>query len=107
MNPTLWSVLGGSLAILGEYLYRSHPGASWLTHAWLWVPLSAAVSLCVYHIVNAPGQSLLSAFIIWTATTVVLRTCVCVFILHDKVSPGTWAALCLLVIARIIQQVWK
>lgn len=107
MTPTLWSLLGGAVAILGEYLYRQHPGTSWFSHLWLWLPLSALVSLCVYHIVNTPGQTLLSAFIVWTATTIVLRTLVCVFILHDKVSPGTWVALALLVIARIIQQVWK
>jgi multidrug transporter EmrE-like cation transporter len=107
MTPTLWSVLGGALAILGEYLYRSYPGTSWLSNAWMWVPLTCAVSLCVYHIVNTPGQTLLSAFIIWTATTIVLRTLVCVFLLHDTVTPGTWAAMGLLVIARITQQVWK
>lgn len=107
MNPTLWSMVGGVLAIGSEYLYRSYPGVSWFSHLWLWLPLTLGISLCVYHIVNTPGQTLLSAFVVWTATTIVLRTLVCVFILHDKVSPGTWAALGLLVLARIIQQVWK
>jgi hypothetical protein len=106
MHATLWSIGGGILAIGSEYLYRSMPGP-WSRHLWLWLPLTLGISLCVHHIVNTPGVSLLGSFIIWTATTLILRTIVCVFILHDTVTPGTWAAIVLLVIARIIQQVWK
>lgn len=106
MSPTLWSLLGGSIAILAEYLYRSLPGP-WHAHWWLWVPLTVAISVCVWHIVNAPGVSLLQAFVVWTCATVALRVFVCLVLLRDPVSPGTWAALGLIVTARIIQQVWK
>lgn len=106
MNPTLWSMLGGALAILGEYLYRTMRG-SWFDNWLVFTPLTVLVSICVWHLVRTPGVSLLGSFVIWTATTIFLRTLVCVFVLHDKVTPGTWAALGLLVLARIIQQVWK
>jgi hypothetical protein len=106
MNPTLWSILGGSLAITCEMLYRKLPGP-WLDHWYFWVPLTIGISVCVHGLVNAPGVSLIASFIVYTSTTLVLRTLVCLFILHDKVTPGTWVAIVLLVIARIIQQVWK
>jgi hypothetical protein len=106
MGAIGWSVFGGAVAIGSEYLYRTFPG-SWISHIWLWLPLTLCVSLCVFHIVNAPGASLLSAFVIWTSTTIVLRTFVCLVLLRDPVSRGTWAAIVLLIFARIIQQVWK
>lgn len=108
MSATLWSIIGGFVAIGAEFMYRtSPPGETWFSRAWLWIPLSALVSLCVFHIVRAPGASLLSAFIVWTCTTIIVRTFVCIFILHDPVSKGTWLAIALLVAARIAQQVWK
>ena len=106
MNATLWSLLGGLLAITCEMLYRKLPGP-WVDYWFLWVPLTIGISVCVHGLVNSPGVSLIASFIVYSSTTLVLRTLVCVFILRDPVSPGTWAALGLLVAARIIQQVWK
>lgn len=106
MNPTLWSIVGGATAIFGEYMYRATPG-SWTSRLWLFLPLTLLVSYSVFNLVRAPGVSLLGAFVVWTATTIVLRVLVCVCVLHDPVTKGTWAALALLVLARIIQQVWK
>jgi hypothetical protein len=106
MYQILWSIAGGVVAIGAEYLYRTLPGP-WSAHWWLWTPITVLISLCVWHIVNTPGASLLSAFVIWTSTTIVLRTFVCLVLLKDPVSSGTWAAMGLIVLARIIQQVWK
>lgn len=52
-------------------------------------------------------MTLIGAFVVWTFATLFARVAVCVFVLHDRVPPGTWAALALIVLARIIQQVWK
>jgi len=106
MNATLASILGGLTAICGEYLYRITPGP-WYRNLWMWLPITLLISFCVHELVKAPGVTLIGAFVIWTCTTLVTRIFFCVFILHDKVAPGTWAALALIVFARIIQQVWK
>lgn len=106
MNPTIASLLGGFTAILGEYLYRITPGP-WYRNLWMWLPLTLIVSFCVHEIVKAPGMTLIGAFVVWTFATLGARVLVSVFVLHDRVPPGTWAALVLIVFARIIQQVWK
>ena len=106
MNPTLASLLGGLTAILGEYLYRITPGP-WYRNLWMWLPLTLLVSFCVHELVKAPGMTLVGAFVVWTFATLFARVAVCVFVLHDHVTPGTWCALALIVFARIIQQVWK
>ncbi len=106
MNPTLAALLGGATAILGEYLYRVTPGP-WHRNLHMWVPLTLLISYCVHELVRAPGMTLIGAFVVWTFATLFCRVAVSVFVLHDKVPPGTWAALVLIVFARIIQQVWK
>lgn len=106
MNPILASIVGGAIAILGEYLYRVTPGP-WWRHLHIWIPLTLAISYCVHTLVRAPGMTLIGAFVVWTFATLLCRVFVSVFVLHDKVPPGTWAALALIVLARIVQQVWK
>lgn len=101
-----WALTGASLAILCEYLYRVLPG-SWWSYVWAWIPLQCAIGYTVYRLVTTPGATLLDAFVVWTFSTIILRIGVSVFLLHDKVPPGTWAALVLVVTARIAQGVWR
>lgn len=106
MSAAWWGFAGASVAILCEYLYRVLPG-SWWSYLWAWIPLQVGVGYCVYRLVTAPGTSLLDAFVVWTFSTIVLRIIVSVALLHDKVPNGTWAALALIVVARIAQVSWK
>jgi len=43
---------------------------------------------------------------VWALSTTALRVMVSVFLLIDFVKPGTWFALCLLVLARVAQTFW-
>lgn len=62
---------------------------------------------CIYRLVTVPGQPLLGALILWSFATIFIRMCVSLFILHDRMAPGLWAAVVLMVVARILQGVWK
>lgn len=106
MNATLWSIVAGLTAIACELGYRKLGGSYW-SHLYLWIPAGIVVGYGVHALVTVPNTSLMAAFITWTCTTLIARTLVTVFILHDRVTPGTWCAVGLLVTARILQQVWK
>lgn len=106
MTPTLWSIAGGIVAVLCEYLYRTLPGP-WHHYLYLWIPMQVFIGYVVYRIVQAPGTSLLAAFVVWSCATLTCRVLLCVVVLQDKVALGTWIALALIILARISQQVWK
>lgn len=79
----------------------------WWHYLWAWVPLQTAVGYCVYRLVTVPGTNLLEAFVIWSFSTIVLRISVSVVLLNDPVSRGTWAALGLVIMARVAQNTWR
>lgn len=106
MNATLWSIVAGLTAITCEYGYRKLGGSYW-SHIYLWIPAGLIVGYGVHALVTVPKTSLLAAFITWACVTMVARTLVAVFVLHDKITLGTWIATGLVVTARIIQQVVK
>lgn len=106
MSPTLWSLLAAVPAVWAEYLYRTM-ARPWWHYLWLWVPLQLFIGYSIYKIVTFPGQPLVGALIVWSFAIIGLRVFTTVFLLHDKVPPGTWAALGLMVVARIVQTVWK
>lgn len=89
-----------------EYLYRRLPG-SWWQYLWVWVPCSAFISYAICQIVRQPGQPLFVALVVWSLAIMGLRVLVTTVLLHDKVAPGAWAALALLLAARIVQTVWR
>jgi hypothetical protein len=95
------------IAIGLEYTYRTMP-APWSSgpHFVLFMALQTVIGICIYKIVTTPHTSLIAAFIVWACATIVLRVIV-TLILKDPVSPGTWAALALLVTARIVQHFWR
>lgn len=106
MTATLWALLAGSLAVACEYAYRTLPGP-WWHYLWIWVPLQTFIGYCVYRLVTTPGTTLLDAFIVWTFATVLLRVGVSVALLGETVSRGAWAALALVVLARVVQTAWR
>lgn len=106
MNPLLWSILAAIPAVGLEYCYRALRG-SWLTFLWLYAPASILISFCIYRLVNQPGVPLVGALIFWSVSVIGLRILVTVVLLKDHVPPGTWAALVLLVLARIVQAMWR
>lgn len=99
-SPTTWGLLGGSVAILCEYLYRVLPGA-WTQYLWIWVPAQTFVGYCVYRLVTTPNTDLIAAFVVFSFSTLVLRVSVATLLLDDKVPLGSWIALALMIAARV------
>jgi hypothetical protein len=106
MLSMFFSLLAAAAAIGLEYAYRTRT-ESWLASLWLYVPLMFVVNYSIYRLVTLPGNPLLGALIMWSFATIFLRAGVSVFVLHDRMTPGLWAAVSLMVLARILQGVWK
>lgn len=103
---SLWALISAIDAVLLEYLYRSLPGG-WVRWSWVYVPLQIFMSYAIYRFLTVPGTSLVDAFIIWSFSTVILRTGVSLFLLGDVIKPSTWAAFGLVLAARCVQAFWK
>lgn len=106
MTVILWSLAAAVVAIGAEYLYRTltHP---WWCYLWLWIPMQLFIGYAIYRLVTVPGVPLIGAFVTWSVCTLAIRVGVSIFVLHDRIAPGTWIAVGLLVLAKIAQQVWK
>jgi hypothetical protein len=106
MNALLWSLLAAVPAVGMEYLYRVLP-QSWWHYLYIWAPFSLLISYCICKLVTQPGVPLVGALIIWSLAIMGTRVAVTLFLLHDRVAPGTWVALALLLAGRVAQAVWK
>lgn len=104
--PTIWALVAAVIAVGLEYLYRVLPGP-WTHYLWIWTPCSLVISYCIYSLVTAPGVPLVGALVVWSLAIMGTRIFVTVALLHDRVPPGTWCALALMVVARFTQSVWK
>lgn len=103
---SLWGFGAGFLAVTCEYLFRVLPGSYW-QNWWVYFPLGVLINYMVYKIVITPATSLIDALIVFTFSTAVCRVIVSVAVLGDDIRAGTWAALVLVIIARIVQVVWR
>jgi hypothetical protein len=106
MSPTLWSFVAAFVAVGMEYLYRKITVPYWHLLP-LWAVSGVIVSYAIYRLVTQPGVPLIGALVMWSFAVIGCRVFVTVVLLHDKVSPGTWVALGLMIAARIAQTVWK
>jgi hypothetical protein len=106
MITVVLSFVAAALAVGAEYLYRTLRGP-WWHWLWLWVPMQLGIGYCIYRIVTVPGVPLVGALVMWSFAIIGTRVLVSVFILRDVISIGTWAALGLMVAARIAQSVWR
>ena len=106
MTSVCWSLLAAFCAVLMECLYRVLPGG-WWPWIWIWAPLSLTISYSICKLITVPGVPLVGALIIWTLSVMGLRVLLTTVILRDAVPVGTWAALGLMVVARVVQVSWK
>ena len=102
---TLWGLGAAIPAVLAEYLYRTLPGP-WHHYLYLWVPLQMGIGYSVYRLVTIPHTSLLDAFIVFAFSTTAMRVFLTVVVLGDVVRMGTWFALGLVILARMMQAFW-
>lgn len=106
MTATIWGLIAGLTAVTAEYLYRTLPGP-WLSYLWIWMPVQLVIGYAVYKLVTTPNTTLIGAFVVFAFSTALARLCVSLFLLHEQIPAGTWAAFCLLITARIVQVAWK
>ena len=104
-QATLWGLVAAIPAVFAEYLYRRLPGP-WHHYLYLWVPIALTVSYAISRLVRIPQQSLLDSFIVWAFSTTAMRVVLTVVVLGDTVKKGTWVALGLIVVARMVQAWW-
>jgi len=102
---SLYGFAAAVLAVTLEYLYKVAPG-TWLSNLWYFLPLQLGISWLLYKMIQLP-ISLLEVFIVWTVSTAVLRIFVSVFLLEQYISNGVWAATAMLILARVVQIVWR
>ena len=92
-------------AVACEYCYRTIGNP---VHYWyVFLPVQCFIGYSIYKIVTVPGTPLVGALIVWSFATIFMRVFVSGVILRDTIAPGIWAALALLVLARITQTYWK
>lgn len=106
MTPIILSFVAAIFAVGLEYLYRTVPGG-WFPNLWIWAVPSLCISYCIYRLVTQPGVPLIGALVMWSFAVIGTRVAVSLFVLRDTISVGTWAALGLMVAARIAQSVWR
>lgn len=78
---------------------------SWWARAWLFIPLAIVTNVAIYRLVHAT-PTLLDAFVVFSFATMALRIGSSVLILQQPVSVGTWAAVGLIALAKVVQGVW-
>ncbi len=109
-NPaTLYGLMAGSAAVFAEYLYRQLDGTTgaWVDTLPMWILLQLTISYGIYKLVNIPGLTLIDSLIVFSSSTILLRVLLTLFVLGDTVRVGTWIALGLLLLARVVQSLWK
>jgi multidrug transporter EmrE-like cation transporter len=103
--PVLWGLAAAVPAVLAEYLYKTLQGP-WIKWLPLWIVLQLSIGYCIYKLVTTPNTTLMESFTVWAFSTIAMRVAVSIFILGETVKGGTWAALALIVMARVIQATW-
>lgn len=106
MNATAWSFIAAFVAVGCEYLYRTLPG-TWWQYLPLWCLTGLTVSFAIHKLVTQPDTPLIGALVMWSFAVIASRVFVTVVLLQDRVSPGTWCALALMITARIVQGTWR
>lgn len=106
MSPYAWAIIAAAAAVTTEATcVRLAAGPYW-RYLWLWLPLYVAINYPVYRIVTA-SESLLDALVVFSATTLSLRVLVTLFVLRQRVAPGTWAAVALVLAANVVRRAWR
>jgi hypothetical protein len=83
---TLWGLAAAVPAVALEYLFRRLDGP-WHSYWYIFIPAAC--------------------FINYAFSTTISRICLSAFVLGDQVGPGSWFAVALLLMARIVQVGWK
>lgn len=106
MNQLVWGLFAAVPAVTAEYLYRTLKGP-WLSYLPIWIPLQLAVGYGIYRMLNTPNTNLLEAFVVWSFCVLSMRVFVSQVLLQETVNTGTWVALGLMVLAKLVNVYWR
>lgn len=104
MSPTLWSLVAGVTAVGLEWLYRVTPTTPF--YRLLPLVLPGALLICYgIRILVLHSSSLVAAVIVYASVTAGARVAISLA-MRDTISAGTWAALGLLLLSRVVMRLW-
>jgi len=106
MNPYAWALFAAVAAVTTEGLCARLSGEPYLRYLWLWIPLYIGINYPIYRIIGG-AESLLDALVVFSMSTMALRVVVTFFILRQRVAPGTWVAVGLVVAANLVRRSWR
>jgi len=102
MNAELWGLLAGCLAVSAEIIFKQ---TETYGRALLYTfPLALGINFTVFKLVHS-APSLPSAFVIFSATTFIVRVGASLWLGHH-IGTGTWVAISLLVTGVILRHYW-
>jgi len=104
MVSYLWALLAALNVTVCETFFASR-GSYW-KDLWLYTPMALLTNYCIYRLVRS-APTLVDGLIIFSLGTLVLRTTSAVFVLHQRLSPGTWCGLALVGLANVIRYAWR
>lgn len=87
-----------------EVLYKKD--FVWLDYWWLFAPMSIAISYSLFRTVTG-GPTLLLSIVVFSLSTLTLRSLASQFILDEPLAKGNLVALVALGIAVVAGNLWK
>lgn len=102
----IWALVAGIAAVTLEWIYRAYPSVAWWRLLPAVAPAALLVSYAICRMVRG-ADSLPDAVVLWSLAVIGLRVAVSLLALGDRIAPGTWAALGLLIVAHVVQGEWR
>ena len=95
-------ILGATVAIGIESIYRSHHGTFDQIFILTWL-LSILTTYGVFK-AQRISPDLLTGMVLWSTTTIIMRLLATLIILKERPSPGSWMAFGLIILASAFCQ---
>lgn len=99
----VWSLLAATMAVGIEVYYRNNAGVAY-HHLWPGPVLGIFINYVMWRLLQT--ESLVSATILFSWSTLTLRVLSTAAITNDVVSPGTWLAVGLMSLAMVSRMAW-
>ena len=99
-----WAFTAATLAVGAEVLYKKD--FAWGDYWWLFVPMAVAINYSVFRTVTG-GPTLLLSIVVFTLSTLTLRSLASQFLLGEPLARGNLVAFCALGLAIVAGRLWK
>ena len=105
MSDVVIMFFGAMTAVALEALYRTHDGGFEEIVVPV-IPLAVFVTYAVYRTMHT-SDSLLAGIVIWSFTVACLRMLTTLLILKEQPHPGAWLGFGLIILAQVVNKVWR